>query len=880
MHDIGMQCDIGKEEYVEIRKMAEELGAEISVQFDSDRSSGLSDKEQETIRINHNFISAAWIKHSYTKRFKQLLPENDLDISCMNVPENLIADLVDICLYHSKLDINKCPQSPFMNHDRKKFIISILRFADELDIDHDRIALESYDNFRIPSENLIFWWLHERTTIDFDVQTGNITMCVHLHPKDKIKFSKIIENIYINNFKEKNKTVIDILRNNNIPIAIGSGSKVTSSEFAPPIKSLTKDNAEKIIQLLEFEIERELFEAEVANSINYGSLIPEERLGIHLKTPELFHRLNEEEWVIVLLSAMRCSMTLDEEIVKIINEEGERALIQILGNLDYSYPERRRTIRLMMLIDKPIFIEPIIWASKDFDINVRCEAVEMLGKIQDKRAIDPLIFALEDPVDFIRGYAAENLGLFHDPQVVDPLISSLIKDKDYVRLKTINSLIKLGKLSVEPLISLLKDPNESVRKDAIFALGQIGERSAVRPLISILYDATIDIRKAAIKALGAIGDQNALGPIQSLLLDTQNEIRYEAIEALGFFGDGDSAKILIDALEDKSIDIRKQSTKSLGRICDKTSVEPLIDILLKDEGSVASEAAKSLGNIGDLRAVEPLIIKLTCTDWSVRASAAEALGRMRDNRAVKPLIKALNDDDICVRIAAVNSLGYLGDISAIDSIINVTNDMNWDGHRAATKRKWKFSYEEQGLEMIRWMFDDLNNLHLAAIKAIASFEMSSALKPLLYALENQDDIISNAAADMLPKFKCKDAVDALLNLLEEKNIAVSAVNALGEIGDRRAVDALMNSLYHEFSDQRRASAEALGKIGDARALEALIDTFQRDSDIGVITACAEALADLGGPRAKISLMSALNSELGAVRISARKALDRLNSNGS
>jgi hypothetical protein len=127
LHDIGMQCDIGKEEHAETRKIAEDFGAEIDIQFKSSESSGLMDSEQKAIRNNHNYLSDAWIKYSYTKRFKGLPPQNDLDVACMGIPENLINDLIDICLYHSKKDINECGNSLLLSDDRKKFIASILR---------------------------------------------------------------------------------------------------------------------------------------------------------------------------------------------------------------------------------------------------------------------------------------------------------------------------------------------------------------------------------------------------------------------------------------------------------------------------------------------------------------------------------------------------------------------------------------------------------------------------------------------------------------------------------------------------------------------------------------------------------------------------------
>jgi hypothetical protein len=391
LHDIGMQCDIWKEGHAEIRKIAESFGAEIDVRSNSDSSGGLSNFEQDAIRNNHNYLSAAWIKYSYIKRYRGLPPQNDLDIACMGIPENLVRDVIDICLYHSKMDINKCGSSPLMTDERKKFIASISRFADELDINYDRISMDNYDVFRIPQENLLSWWLHERTTIDLDVKTGNIAFYVSLHPEDEIKYGKIIERIYIDKFQEKNNSIIEILRRNNISIAIDNKSRARSSEFAPPIKSLTEGNSKKLIRILESEIEKDLFRSELSNSIKYGSKISEERLKPHLDKPEVFYGLNEEEWTWVLFSAMHGTSIEDVEIALIINGKAEICLIKILSDPTYPRFVRCKAVRVMRLIDKPIFLKPLILASGDSDKHVRHEALEALGEGEDINAEEPIL---------------------------------------------------------------------------------------------------------------------------------------------------------------------------------------------------------------------------------------------------------------------------------------------------------------------------------------------------------------------------------------------------------------------------------------------------------------------------------------------------------
>jgi len=57
---------------------------------------------------------------------------------------------------------------------------------------------------------------------------------------------------------------------------------------------------------------------------------------------------------------------------------------------------------------------------------------------------------------------------------------------------------------VEPLISALKDKDESVRWNAAKALGKLKDERAVEPLISALIDSNEVVRRAATKALEEI----------------------------------------------------------------------------------------------------------------------------------------------------------------------------------------------------------------------------------------------------------------------------------------------------------------------------------------------------------------------------------------
>lgn len=136
---------------------------------------------------------------------------------------------------------------------------------------------------------------------------------------------------------------------------------------------------------------------------------------------------------------------------------------------------------------------------------------------------------------------------------------------------------------------------------------------------------------------------------------------------------------------------------------------------------------------------------------------------------------------------------------------------------------------------------------------------------------------------------------------------VNAIYALGELGDRRAVDLLFEILKEgasraeadeafqellvrgplwmserssrintELPEVRAAAAVALGLIGDRRALQPLIDTLQNDWAWNVRAAAAFGLGELGDESAVPVLKVVLKTEEeDIVRENAHKALDKL-----
>jgi deoxyhypusine monooxygenase len=112
----------------------------------------------------------------------------------------------------------------------------------------------------------------------------------------------------------------------------------------------------------------------------------------------------------------------------------------------------------------------------------------------------------------------------------------LLDHKDFViRCRTVCILVDMGGEDVVPYVaSILKnDPNELVRHEAAFSLGQMCLRSGIKSLEDATKnDPSLFVRHEAAVALGVIGSQDAKETLQKALEDSSEQVRDSAVVAL------------------------------------------------------------------------------------------------------------------------------------------------------------------------------------------------------------------------------------------------------------------------------------------------------------------------------------------------------------
>ena len=275
----------------------------------------------------------------------------------------------------------------------------------------------------------------------------------------------------------------------------------------------------------------------------------------------------------------------------------------------------------------------------------------------------------------------------------------------------------------------------------------------------------------------------------------------------------------------------------------KPSVELLCTVLKTTNKHELENAAYVLGRIGDSRAVEPLCAALKASGSQVRLNAAIALGKIGDARAVDLLCAALKDTESQVRLAAADALAKIGDSRAFNPLCTALQDQDIYVREAVVKALDKIGLPDSVINKV-WY-----KIASKRLDELTSFG-SDAVEPLCDSLTlfSYDTRSLVAAIDALGNLGDNRAVMPLCDILKDRDewVRANAVKALGKIGDYRAVVPLCDILKDRDKWVRANAATALGKIGDNRAFAPLC-TALKDNEYLVRTAAAEALDKIGIP---------------------------------
>jgi HEAT repeat protein len=256
----------------------------------------------------------------------------------------------------------------------------------------------------------------------------------------------------------------------------------------------------------------------------------------------------------------------------------------------------------------------------------------------------------------IRSIAARGLSRIGDPKAIVPIKKLLSDSYEDVQETAIEALSGLRTwLKTDEFISMLKDSNPVLRKNAAFLLGEIGAKEAVPALGFALKDSNVQVRRACVEAFSIIRTKESIQFLILALTDEESHIRTLSALSLGRIGGEGVFDALSLLLSDSDDSVRVSVAKSFGMLKDKKAVQLLIKLLSDRNGFVVTTTIESLSNIGGYEAREAVLSMLASGDKEITRTAIKALSSFSDVEEV--LLPFLQDSDWATRMAAVEALG-------------------------------------------------------------------------------------------------------------------------------------------------------------------------------------------------------------------------------
>jgi HEAT repeat protein len=449
----------------------------------------------------------------------------------------------------------------------------------------------------------------------------------------------------------------------------------------------------------------------------------------------------------------------------------------------------------------------------------RAAATRALGAIGEPRVLPALVRLLGDADVAVRLASVESAAAVGGADATVPLLNRLADGESVVRVATARALSTLGDpRAVLSLLGALQDPMPEVREAAATALGRLRDPRAVRGLLGLLRDAQAEVRLAAARALGTLGAPEAVIDLAPLALreerggdpQSRNELARVAIEAIGRVGGPSAREVLVRVFRRSETDAELARVAGQALLTLGTEAESAIPALVVTPmpATLRAPVIELLGEIGGEPAADAL---LTMYDAPEGARSAEnfqslpgllrALGRTGVPRVVPTLLRA----------AAIESLPA-GDTPRQQLLL-----------RAAEERR------RGALAGLQAYVQRRGQLEPAALDPLAQLLQGIART----ATNTSARALTADLAELIGHTRNPRAPRVLAPLLasEQREVRAAAAGALARVGVQGVETEVARALGDAWPDVRLSAADALGQHGDRAALEALLAVWQSDRPI-------------------------------------------------
>jgi HEAT repeat protein len=247
-----------------------------------------------------------------------------------------------------------------------------------------------------------------------------------------------------------------------------------------------------------------------------------------------------------------------------------------------------------------------------------------------------------------------------------------------------------------------------------------------------------------------------------------------------------------------------------------------------------------------------LVQQARSADPDMRQKAAYLVSHSTDAGDFPLMFELLGDKDWRVRKTIVD--GFVRDPrgEVIERLLDALGDPENAGRRnSATEALVRIGEATVPAIVARLRSQPDADVRLSLVNLLGDLRSDEGFEVLRDTLGNETDVnVASSIISSLGKFRDAMAIPVLLRVLQREDVWLKfhAIEALGEIGDRAALPAIL-PLYAEKS-LRKPVLEAIGKIGDVGTLNFLLRIIAEEEKLN-LTALRALVRIAEAPRPRI-----------------------------
>jgi HEAT repeat protein len=510
----------------------------------------------------------------------------------------------------------------------------------------------------------------------------------------------------------------------------------------------------------------------------------------------------------------------------------------------------------------PLYADLMVSGLKDDDDGVRRTCAEALGLLGATTAIPSLVSLANEPLSSAR--LDEFKQMIHQrPSESDYSVMIRLLDEDCIRRRTrpdpnrytwlrngMHTNIYRRALDIRQ-----RDAANLVRSSAVQAIINIAPAGVDDVLVAFLANADEDMGNLASQTLRQRGDS-----ARPILLRTAQDpkrpslARCRAADTLApslavvEVNQTDKLRLLLSDKSDGEVGVEETKPKVPATVELPPDIRQLFVGLLADPDlQLRATVAVHLGRAGTIEAIEPLLEVFRKADPAEMDRVAIALASFKDDRIAPALIPALDDARYASCVPAiVATLGAVGDKRASPSLLSIVGThSNLNIRLAAIDALRTINDPSTVKPMLEWIASVLPEFREVHDTPTSSWQSDRARFDAYSArFQRAEDLMLRAVA-YLGSTRSAEAADLLLSLVEytkgsRETVAMSAMRALGDLKDARAVKPISESIVKHGAYSTRYFVNSLSKAG--------IDAIVAIRDPGGIEVLKGFAADWQNPK--------------------------------